>query len=129
LCNILNIRVSTDHQNLTYKNYNKEHVHRWCLVLEANGPEIIYVPGHTNVIADALSRSQLTPNPRLKDNETIFLSELFGATTKDLHVIIYPLTYTTLQRSHRAAKYLQRLISSSKTYVSKTLLGVDLVVN
>jgi transcriptional antiterminator len=56
------------------------------------------VCGHTNVIVDALSRLQFTPNPNLKENESIFLAEHFGAANKYLDVNIYPLTYTTLQR-------------------------------
>jgi hypothetical protein len=47
---------------------------------------------------------QFTPNPNLKENETILLPELFGAATKDLDANIYPLTYTTLQRYQRADK-------------------------
>jgi RNase H-like domain found in reverse transcriptase len=76
-----NIRVYTDHQYLTYKNFNTERVIRWRLILEEYGPEIIYVPGYTIVIADALSCLQFTPNPTLKENKSIFLAELFGAAT------------------------------------------------
>ena len=48
------ITVHTDHKNLTFKNFNTERVMRWRLVLEKYGPELIYIKGENNVVADAL---------------------------------------------------------------------------
>ena len=50
------IVVHTDHENLTYKNFNTERVMRWRLILEEYGPELRYMKGENNVVADALSR-------------------------------------------------------------------------
>ena len=50
------IEVHTDHKNLTYKHFSTERVMRWRLVLEEYGPELKYLKGEDNVIADALSR-------------------------------------------------------------------------
>ena len=50
------ITVYTDHKNLTCKNYNSDRVMRWRLLIEEYGPNLIHLPGHTNVVADALSR-------------------------------------------------------------------------
>ena len=50
------IVVYTDHKNLTYKNFNTERVVRWRMVIEDFGPEIIYIKGNDNVVADAMSR-------------------------------------------------------------------------
>ena len=36
------ILVYTDHKNLTYTNFNTDHVMRWRLILEEYGPELIY---------------------------------------------------------------------------------------
>ena len=33
---------------------------RWCLILEEDGPELCYIKGENNVVADALSRLDLT---------------------------------------------------------------------
>jgi hypothetical protein len=41
-----------------------ECVLRWRLILENFGPDIIYVPGHTNIIADALSHTYFTQTLR-----------------------------------------------------------------
>ena len=54
--------VHTDHKNLTCKNFNTERVMRWRLILEEFGPELRYVKGEDNVVADALSRLEMTPN-------------------------------------------------------------------
>ena len=49
------IKVYTDHKNLTYKNFNTERVMRWQLIIEEFGPELIYIPGQSNIVADTLS--------------------------------------------------------------------------
>ena len=50
------ITVYTDHKNLTYKFFNTERVMRWCLILEEFVPELKYIKGEHNVVAEALSR-------------------------------------------------------------------------
>ena len=53
------IVVHTDHKNLTCKNFNTERVMRWRLLLEEFGPELRYIKGEHNIVADALSRLDL----------------------------------------------------------------------
>ena len=52
------ITVFTDHKNLVHESELKssQRVMRWRLLLEEYGPEIVYIKGHKNVVADALSR-------------------------------------------------------------------------
>ena len=50
------IRVYTDHKNLTYKQFNTDRVMRWRLIIEEFSPELIYIQGERNIVADALSR-------------------------------------------------------------------------
>ena len=52
------ITVYTDHKNLVHESELKssQRVMRWRLLLEEYGPEILYIKGHKNVVADALSR-------------------------------------------------------------------------
>ena len=49
------ICVHADHKNLTCKNFNADRVSRWRLLIEEYGPELICLPGETNVVTDALS--------------------------------------------------------------------------
>ena len=57
------IVVYTDHKNLTYKNFNTEHVMRWRLLIEEFGPTIKYIKGPKNIVANALSRLDLVSSP------------------------------------------------------------------
>ena len=59
------ITVYTDHKNLTYKHFNTECVMRWRLILEELGPELKYIKGENNVVADALSRLEKSPNQEI----------------------------------------------------------------
>ena len=53
------IRVYTDHKNLTYKQFNTDRVMRWRLIIEEFSPELAYVQGESNIVADALSRLEI----------------------------------------------------------------------
>ena len=58
-CNIFyghQIQVHTDHANLTCVNFNTQRVIRWLMVIEYFRPELIYIPGPTNSVADAISQ-------------------------------------------------------------------------
>jgi len=52
------IRVYTDHKNLTHKltSFTTQRVMRWRLLLEEYGCKYFYKEGAQNVVADALSR-------------------------------------------------------------------------
>ena len=50
------IVVHTDHKNLVYKTFNTERVMRWRLLIEEFGPELRYIKGENNIVADVLSR-------------------------------------------------------------------------
>jgi hypothetical protein len=50
------IIVHTDHENLTYKSFNSDRVMRWRLFIEEYSPDLRYIKGTHNVVANALSR-------------------------------------------------------------------------
>jgi hypothetical protein len=54
------IKAHTDHENLTYKHFNSDRVMRWRLFIEEYAPNLQYIKGVRNVVADALSRLPFT---------------------------------------------------------------------
>ena len=73
---------------------------RWRLILEEFGPELWYVQGQDNVVADALSRLEMTPNKISPQPEK--MAEIFGLEKDDIPDHAYPLSYKTIQRHQKA---------------------------
>eukprot|EP00957_Ditylum_brightwellii_P020818 1569864-Ditylum_brightwellii.AAC.1 len=71
------IRVYTDHKNLAYKNFNTKIVIQWCMILEDYNPELIYIPGNTNVVDNTLSClvKDNGSKPSSTDNELFLLAK------------------------------------------------------
>ena len=94
------IVVHTDHKNLTCKNFNTERVMRWRLILEEYGPELRYIKGENNIVADALSRLEIeTP----KEPMTLsHMAELYAATDPEDFPESFPLS---LSRGSISAVY------------------------
>ena len=63
------IIVYTDHKNLIQDalGLTSDHVYRWRLLLEEYGPEIRYIRGIDNIVADTLSRLEYDPSQNVKD--------------------------------------------------------------
>ena len=114
------ITVYTDHKNLTYTNFNTERVMRWRLVLEEYGPELVYIKGESNVVADALSRLEID------DKREIFnLSESFGFDDSDLPATAYPLRYCDIAKTQKSHPPLIKKLASHKNYSKTTFRGGD----
>ncbi len=64
------IVVYTDHENLMRDalGFNSDRVYRWRLLIEEYGPEIKYIKGIHNTVADALSRLDYGPCDSDKEN-------------------------------------------------------------
>ena len=61
------IRVHTDHENLTYKKFNSDRVMRWRLYIEEYSPDLQYIPGVKNITAEALSCLDIEDTPSLQE--------------------------------------------------------------
>jgi hypothetical protein len=120
-CNILlgqTITVHTNHKNLTYKHFNTERVMRWRLVLEEYGPELEYIKGQRNVVADALSRLDIED-----DREIFNISECFGFDDDDLPESAFPVRYRDIVKAQKATPALQIKLASHKDYDKTTFRG------
>ena len=96
------ITVYTDHKNIIYKNLNTEHVMRWRLILEEFGPELKYIKGGNNVVADALSRLEMSDN-----QDILNISELYGYDGADLPDSAYPICYHDIAKAQENDAKLQ----------------------
>jgi hypothetical protein len=70
------IKVYTDHKNLTQDalGLTSDRVYRWQLLLDEFAPEIVYIKGIHNMVADAISQLDYNPevNPTSKFNYSTF---------------------------------------------------------
>ncbi len=66
------IKVYTDHKNLTTDalGLTSDRVYRWRLLLEEYAPEIVYIIGIHNTVADAISRLEYDPLLNLTNEYT-----------------------------------------------------------
>jgi hypothetical protein len=115
--------VYTDHQNLMRDalRLTSDRVYRWRLILEEYGPEIVYIKGIDNTVADAISRLDFTPKaaPTSEHQDTQKYSEqqhvqsmnhVFANHSKDDE--IFPITVKEIaeeQKKTRCPKLLPNL--------------------
>eukprot|EP00804_Cyclotella_cryptica_P002628 CCRYP_010433-RA/>CCRYP_010433-RA protein AED:0.34 eAED:0.33 QI:0/-1/0/1/-1/1/1/0/214 len=68
------IVVYKDHKNLMQDavGLTCDRVYRWCLLLEEYGPEIVYIKGIHNTVADAISCLDFGPIVDVKENWMTF---------------------------------------------------------
>ena len=107
--------VYTDHKNLTYKNFNTDRVMRWRLILEEFGPDLNYLKGEKNIVADALSRLELKEESLSKD-----IAMLYGLDETNIE---YPLTFANIRIAQQADQTLRNEAASNPKYHLKSFHG------
>jgi transposase InsO family protein len=117
------IKVYTDHKNLTYKTFNTERVMRWRLILEEYSPELIYIQGDKNIVADALSRLELTEDPPDLQPEVNVLAEHFALSKTDVPEEAHPTNLKTIMRYQQNDKELIETAKKNKNFSIKQFHG------
>src|SRR5210317_352670 len=119
------IIVYTDHENLTYKNFNTNRVMRWRLLLEEFGPELIYLKGEKNIVADALSRLPMEEEDTNEINTFETMALYNAETVKDKKVEYYPLRFKTILKHQKEDEELLKSAEANvnNNYHIKTFRG------
>ena len=90
----------------------------WRLILEEFGPELKYIKGENNVVTNALSRLEISPN-----QEILNISELYGYGDEDLPDSAYPIRYHDIAKAQKTDSKLQQKLVSNKYYTLDTFCG------
>lgn len=119
------IVVYTDHKNLTYKTFNTERVMRWRLVLEEYGPELRYIKGENNVVADALSRLDCMSEEEYQAHQIeCFSADMYANDIED-GPDEYPLTFEKLHYYQQQDEELQKRADTSPEHSRKQFAHGD----
>ena len=110
------IEVFTDHKNLVYKHFNTERVMRLRLILEEFGPKLTYIKGEHNIVADTLSRLDLT--------EEEFSADAFAGDEEEFPDS-FPLTYKEIAHHQGLDNNVQRLLQTNDKFQKETYRHSD----
>ena len=95
---------------------------RWRLILEEYGPELIYIKGTNNIVADALTRLPISTSTSNMDLN--YLADHYGLHDSDLPDDIYPLQYKLIQKCQKTDKLLiKNLKRKAPNYHLKSFHG------
>ena len=79
---------------------------RWYLILEEFGPELKYNKGENNVVANALSRLEMSDN-----QDILKISKLYAYDDADMPDSDYPICYHNIYKAHKIEAQLnQKLV-------------------
>ena len=77
---------------------------RWRLILKEFGPELKYIKGENNVVANAISRLEISDN-----QEILNISELYGYDDEDWPDSAYPIYDHDISKAQKTDAKLQVL--------------------
>ena len=114
------IAVYTDHKNITYNFLNTERVMRWHLIFKQFGPELKYIKGENNVVADALSHLDTSDN-----QDILNISKIYGYNDEELPDSAFPICYHDISKAQKNDVKLQQKLVSHKDYTLDTFRWGD----
>ena len=110
------IKVHTDHKNLTCKQFNTDRVLQWRLILEEYGPELKYIQGTKNIVANLLSRLDISDSKvsATTHEDVNCMSEMFALEPNEIPFPhdTYPLSYAILQQEQQKDKNLAQMLEA-----------------
>lgn len=104
------LKVYTDHKNLTYPhtNFSSDRVLRQRLVIDEFGAEIDYFPGEKNVVANALSRLDSSAQELSNFEECFMKKRVF-----DMDVV-FPMEYSLLEKDQGACEQIKGILDDKE---------------
>ena len=122
--------LNTDHKNLTYKNFNTDRVIRWRLIIEEYGPNLKYIEGPKNIVADALSRLGLKDNPDFKDmlEQCNFYESQVMAVDDQPVIKTIPIDLKVIKEQQDIEKCAEKLLGTDKRFHIKNFMGQESLV-
>ena len=93
---------------------------RWRQILEEFGPELKYIKGENNVIANALSCLEMSEN-----QEILKISGLYGYNDADLPDSDHRIRYHSIAKAHKTDAKLSQKIVLHKHYILNAFRGGD----
>ena len=123
------IKIFTDHKNLTEDalGYTSERVLRWQLLMEEFGPEIEYVKGKCNSVADAISGLDYS-GESLHSDTNLYMNELFLQDEDDL--ALFPMSPKVIAEAQENCTVLKKQLKdkkNKKVYTKRFIHEVELV--
>ena len=107
--------IHTDHKNLVYKSHTSDRVMRWRLYIEEYSPEIQYIKGEHNVVADALSRlDKASEDEHIPDDKESFYATCYGADSAQDRMDLCPLSYKQINFAQKDDSTLMKMLADDK---------------
>ena len=97
---------------------------RWRLIIEEFPPELKYIKGENNVVANVIFHLEMSNN-----QEILNISELYGYDDKYLPDSAYPIHYQYISKAQKTdAKLNQKLVSHKDYTLNKFLWATKTTV-
>jgi hypothetical protein len=101
---------------------------RWHLIIEEYSPELIYLKGEHNIVADALSRLELiSPENQQQiqehSHDMHYLADHFGLKDDDLPVNAYPLQFKIIAKYQQKQPDLVSKVQKHEGFQIKSFCG------